>query len=54
MKTAKSTQVLEKKDYIPPTLIVKGDIAALTQGEKTIGLTDGWIYQGQGLETVSS
>lgn len=34
----------DKSDYVTPQLILKGDIATLTQGSKSWGSGDAWIF----------
>lgn len=44
MGTRHDLPTLRKRLYISPVFIVRGDVAMLTHGSKTIGNTDGWIF----------
>lgn len=46
-------QTEKKKTWTVPTVTVYGRLEDLTQGNKLIGVSDGWFFQGQGLQTVS-
>jgi hypothetical protein len=43
MKITSAQRIANKKRYIPPMLSVKGDIASLTQQNKTFGASDGFF-----------
>lgn len=53
MSNDNTTTVSQKRPYETPTLVVKGNIAELTQADKILGPSDGFTFNGQPIHTAS-
>lgn len=53
MNNDNNVTVTQKRPYETPTLVVRGNIAELTQVDKVLGASDGFTFMGQQIKNAS-